>query len=180
MSFHIPHWRLRRQLTSATLPASLRHWLFETGSLTRKLRGHCRQGFGLELLGQSRRSLMRDEGTALGIAARHLAIVRQVRLFCDGQPMVFARSVIPLNSLTGDARRLDGLGARPLADLLFSDRRTQRTAMEFTRLKKSHRLYKLAASALDIGHEPWARRTLFRFADQPLLVCEVFSPNLTR
>lgn len=178
MSLQIPHWNSQKQLTAGVLGQQQRNWLFDNGSLTRNLRRHCDNEVSLELLSQCRDRPFIDEQQAMDIAPKHSAMVRQVRLFCHGQPMIFARSVIPLLSLSGAGGRLMHLGNRPLADLLFANRGTRRSKMQFAQLRAGNPLYSLAVNAL--GKHPflWARRTYFIYENKPLLVCEVFSPRL--
>jgi chorismate--pyruvate lyase len=109
------------------------------------------------------------------MAPHALALVREVELCCGEQPWVFARSLIPLQSLQGAGRRLQFLGDRPLGSLLFSDPKATRGPMEFARLLPGHCLYEKAlANRAQRPAQLWGRRTLFFFAGKPLLVNEVF------
>jgi len=178
MHYLAPHWRLRSQLALSGLPIGLSEWLFEAGSLTRRLREKCTHPFQLNLLSQRRQRPLPDECRAISLDPARRAIIREVQLFCGGTPVVFARSVIPFTSLTGPATRLAGLGGRPLADLLFRDHHTHRATMQYAQLRPSHTLHRLARGALNSAGPLWGRRTVFTFHRQPLLVCEIFSPDL--
>jgi chorismate--pyruvate lyase len=107
------------------------------------------------------------------------ALVREVELHCAGRPWVFARTLIPPVSLRGAGRRLARLRDRPLGAVLFADPGVQRGPVEVARLLPQHLLFRRAAASL-VGHPPllWARRTLFYMAGRPLLINEVFLPEL--
>ncbi len=175
-----PLWQRRGQLHNAAIPATLKDWLCEERSLTRRMRLQCTQPFALHLISQRWEQPLADERRALGLRAGRLALVRQVRLLCGHRPLVFARSVIPGQTLRGTTRRLARLGNRPLADLLFTHRSVQRGEMEFTLLRPGHTLHALTQEALSLGDEPlWARRSLFLFRQKSLLVSEMFSPAIS-
>ncbi|MEO5343265.1 MAG: chorismate lyase [Gammaproteobacteria bacterium SHHR-1] len=159
--------------------APMRDWLEDSGSLTRRLQAACGQGFGVQLLEQRRHRPLPSEAARLALHPGRLALVREVRLNCGDQTWVFARSLIPLTSLRGAARRLTRLGNRPLGALLFADPSAERGLMEFARLQPGQSLYEKAVAGLAQRPERlWGRRTLFRFAGKPLLVNEVFLSEL--
>jgi chorismate--pyruvate lyase len=88
--------------------------------------------------------------------------------------------VIPAQSLRGGARRLSLLGDKPLGAVLFADPATRRDWIEIARLLPVHPIFQAAARDVE-GERPqvlWGRRTLFRFAGQPLLVNEIFLPTV--
>lgn len=171
-----PTWCDGRRLRHAALPPVWRDWLLDKGSLTRRLQQCCDGRFHVELLSQGLERPMLSEARALGRPATELALVRQVRLHCDEQEWVFARTVIPLPSLNSGLRRLTRLGAKPLGAVLFADPRMQRGPIEITQIKPRHRLHRLA---MPTGNEPlWGRRSVFILRDCPLLVSEFFMPPL--
>lgn len=178
MRYHTPHWCSYKQLSQTGLPAHTADWLFEKGSLTRRLREHCSDGFELELKSLRYGLPQQDEAQTMAMRRKRRVMIREVCLHCDRQPAIYARSVIPLKTLQGPSSKLAHLGNRPLADLLFTDRRTRRSVMQFARLDRRHRLYHGAHGTFGDGRVLWARRTIFTYAGQNLLVNEVFSPEL--
>jgi len=89
---------------------------------------------------------------------------------------VFARTVIPLQTMTGSVRRLARLGARPLGGLLFADPSVRRGALEIASISPGDTLYGTAtggAGGTD-GAPIWGRRSVFHLDNKPLLVSEVF------
>jgi chorismate--pyruvate lyase len=134
--------------------------------------------FELDLISQNHAKPYRDESDIMSLKQGEQSLVRQVRLRCGDQVQIFARSVIPLKTLHGKAQRLRHLGKRPLAELLYTTRSTQRLHMQYGLLKPDTPLYKLASDSLNIKSHLWARRSVFIYENSPLLVCEVFSPRL--
>jgi len=175
-----PCWLDWRQVRHARVPDALRSWLCDRGSLTARLKCTCQpQCFQVRLLHQGWGRPLYSEARVLSSRPGEIAIVREVELHCGGVPWVFARTLIPVSSLRGSARRLTHLGERPLGEVLFSDRRMQRGAMEMARLSPRHRLFQIA-----VAHLPerpgviWGRRTLFYIGRHPLLVNELFLPDI--
>lgn len=172
-----PNWMAGRQLRLCRVPVSTYDWLSDQGSLTARLKRTCTKSFRVHLRGQARGRPLYSEGRLLGIRQGETAIVREVELLCDGVPWVFARTVIPVTSLRGPARRLTMLGTKPLGEVLFADPRTRRVVMEMARIDKRHGLFHTAITSLDTQpDELWGRRTLFYLDGLPLLVNELFLP----
>jgi chorismate--pyruvate lyase len=182
-SLHVPtstatRWRPYRCYRRSELPALLAVWLLDTASLTRRLQGLCAGSFRVRVLSQLRSRPRRDEARALGMRHGAWAIVRQVQLLCGTRPQVYARTVLPLSSLTGRVRRLARLGARPLGAMLFADRGMRRGNVELARLRNGERLYAEATRESRPGAGViWGRRSVFRVANKPLLVSEIFLPG---
>ena len=105
--------------------------------------------------------------------------VRQVQLLCDGEPWVFARTIVPISTLSGAQRRLAHLGNRPLGAYLFADPGMQRGPVELACIRGKQAMFPEATSGLDaLPAEIWGRRSVFRVGGKPLLVTEVFLPTL--
>ena len=157
--------------------AGLCGWLQDSGSLTSRLRAGCQGCFRLELLGEAAEPVPVDARELLeGAAAR----VRRVRLFCGDNLCVCATTFIPDETLAGDSW-LTELGDRPLGDALLERGGIQRSSFEFTRANPAHPLFSPALDGMDIRPAwVWARRSRFRLAAGPLLIYEMFLPDLTR
>ncbi len=176
---NIPKWQRLGQLGNSVIPADLKGWLCEERSLTRRLQLYCAWPFALEIISQRWERPLEDERQALDMRLGRFAFVRQVRLLCGQHPLIFARSVIPVRTLRGTTRRLSRLGSRPLADLLFTNRNVRRGDMEYALLLPGNTLHGLTARALGVQAAAfWGRRSLFVFRHKPLLVSEMFSPEI--
>jgi chorismate--pyruvate lyase len=171
-------WQPYRCYRRSELPSALAVWLLDTASLTWRLQGLCAGEFRVRVLSQVRGRPRLDEALVLGMRRGGLAIIRQVELLCDEQPRVYARTVIPVSSLSGRLRRLARLGARPLGATLFADRGMRRGAVELARIRQGETLYAEVVHDPQQAHgEIWGRRSIFRLAHKPLLVSEIFLPG---
>lgn len=158
-----------------------RDWLVDAGSLTQRLRARCQQ-FSVSHVMQRWACPQPDEATLLGLRPHHRALLREVCLNCDGEPVVFAHSVLPRASLRGAWHDLGRLGARPLGAALFANAQVVRTPLSYRRLLPRHALYQRAVAVMQ-AHPPclWARRSVFTLQGASILVTEVFLPKvLTR
>jgi chorismate--pyruvate lyase len=163
------------------VPRALLAWLLDSTSLTRRLIQVCEGRFRVRVLAQGRARPQRCEARALGIRAGETALVREVQLLCDGQPWVFARTVIPQSTLRGPNRRLARLGERPLGAVLFADRSMTREPVELARIGPGQALFEGACAGLEAAPaEIWGRRSVFRLRGRPLLVSEIFLPGIAR
>lgn len=176
MPFPSLHWHSPKALRPASVPAALRSWLLEPGSLTRRLRAECPAPFRLELLGQAWATPMRDEAAALGRPARERAMVREVTLCCGDDVMVFARTVIPRASMEQGLGWLGRIGTRPLGDILFADPGTTRGPIEVVHVPRGHFL--CGRSRAPDGTGFWGRRSVFVLRGLPLLISEFFLPRV--
>jgi len=176
---HEPVWFARRELRYAQLPAGLVHWLFDPGSLTARLRAHCPDGFHVRVQSQLWRVPMHNEIRRLAMRERQMSLIREVYLYCDERPLVFARTVIPGKTLRGRQKHLADLGSRPLGAVLFADPHMRRDEIEVTCLGKGDRLYHKAVAMLEAQPQSiWGRRSVFYLEQKPLLVSEFFLPDI--
>jgi chorismate lyase len=175
-----PNWREWTRLPHAQVPGDMLPWLYDRGSLTARIKRACPEGcFRVKVLKQRWGRPLYGETRLLGMRQGGWAIVREVELRCNGVPWVFARSLIPAVSLRGAARRLSMLGDRPLGELLFSEPGMRRGLIQVARLLPRNRLFEAATGRMKPAPgEVWGRRTLFYMADQPLLVNEIFLPDI--
>jgi chorismate--pyruvate lyase len=174
-----PHWHRHRLCSAQGLSVELARWLFDPGSLTRRLRQCCPDGFQVRVLRQGWSRPSRDEARVLRLRLDARAWTREVQLFCGDQPWVFARTLIPTVTLRGRGRRLTQLGSRPLGEVLFSDPGVQRGPVEIARIINGQRLHQCAfAGFAEPPDAIWGRRSVFFIDGQPLLVCEIFLPDL--
>src|SRR5450759_112329 len=133
--------------------ADLAPWLRDCGSLTQRIQQRCTH-FAVRGVRNGLARIALDESALLGIAPQQLAYSREVFLYADDQPVVFAHS-----SLAREHLRSAWSAVRPLGN--------------------THPLYQRAVAVLsDPPHRLWARRSLFYLHEAPLLVTEVFLPGI--
>jgi chorismate lyase len=154
-------------------------WLSDNGSLTAKLIAHSRQ-FRVQCLGQGRAFGLSDEMQVLGLPRRVQVIEREVLLICDGVPVVFAHTAVPLSCTAADWPLFTTLGNRSLGTTLFNDPQVRRGSLHYARLQQGHALVQRAQQAIQGGlpAQCLARRSLFWRRRGILLVTEVFLPTL--
>ncbi|WP_229838154.1 chorismate--pyruvate lyase family protein [Cellvibrio zantedeschiae] len=152
----------------------MRSWLLDNGSLTAKLLKLSQGDFRVEVLRQLNARASLSEAQALGINPHQICLIREVILRGHNQPWVFARSVLPLSSLTGNLRHLRKQGNRPLGAFLFSQPHLKRSPIALSLISRHHAYVpeKLVGDA-----QIWGRRSIFSLSDKPLLVSEVFLPG---
>ncbi len=171
-------WKPHSCYSGTAMPRALRAWLLDTASLTLRLQQLCPGRFRVRLLSQTWGKPFEDEARVLRMKSGSRALIRQVQLLCGEEAWVYARTVIPVRSLSGRLQRLAHLGTRPLGGMLFADPGMQRGGVELARLGTGQAMH--AAATFHLASRPaeiWGRRTVFRLADKPLLVSEIFLPE---
>lgn len=156
-------------------------WLLDAASLTQRLISHCEGQFSVQVLDESWTRPAPGEIKVLGMKPGSIARVRQVQLLCDGVPWVFARTIIPYRTLQGPVRRLKLLGNRSLGEVLFADKSMVRGELEIAAIREGDFLYQKATQGLQ-NHPAviWGRRSVFYLSGKPLLVSEIFLPDLAK
>jgi chorismate--pyruvate lyase len=154
------------------MPENLGPWLIDDGSLTRKLVALSKDQFEVQVLRQEVATPGAAEAHALKMTQQTPVMIREVVLKGRGRPWVFARSILPMTTMTGRLAGLRTLSNQPLGELLFQDPSMTREPLEAACLPA--RILSVPA-ALAAGDEPlWARRSVFFLDQKPLLVSEVF------
>lgn len=158
--------------------AELQPWLRDHGSLTQRIGQRCDR-FSVRNVRSDLSRIALDESALLGIAPQQLAWSREVFLCADDTPVVFAHSACAVKDLRGAWQAVRHLGNKPLGALLFSHPLISRQPLHYKSLQTHHPLYRRAAVALSVPPERlWARRSLFYLHHAPLLVTEVFLPDI--
>ncbi len=155
-------------------------WLCDKGSLTLRIQQRC-AAFSVRNVRNCLATAAHDETALLGLPPRQKIYTREVFLYADGMPVVFAHSVVAPQHLRGAWRVLQNLGDKPLGALLFAHPLVDRAPLYYKALKPQHALYHRAAAMLDAAPgRLWARRSLFSLHGAPLLVTEVFLPGILK
>lgn len=159
-----PNWSTRNRIVPSSLPNDWRDWLFDHGSLTARL----------SQLGDFRVEIVREyhgrptplEQQRLSLAHQCKVWVREVILHVNNQPLVYARTAIPLPTLTGQESRLQHLGKQSLGSYLFRQPNLKRQPLMVSHCNPN-------PLALE-----WCRHSVFTLGDKPLMVSEAFSQQL--
>ncbi len=171
-----------RWLKQPIQSGAYRTWLIDRGSLTQRLQAKSRY-FNVRALRLNRAKPQMDEAKILNIPQQQSALLREVLLLDQQQPLIFAHSVLPDKSVRGAWLGLSRLGNKPLGAALFSDPQVTRTPLEYKKINRQHALYRQAIKHLENPPNAlWARRSVFQlssaFERHAIMVTEVFLPNI--
>ena len=180
-SLRLAAWQPHARAVRA--PQPMHDWLVTPGSLTARLVASS-AAFRVRRLHQRSAPCLVDEATAIGLSRVQRAWEREVLLECDGKPVVFAHTVVPMDCDASDWPLFSALGERSLGTTLFYDPLVRRGRLEFARLRADHPLVRRAQAALGQQGKHgntdkniyYARRCVYRRRQGLLLVTEVFLP----
>lgn len=178
----IPKARWHAHANGVRPSIEMRDWLTDRMSLTMKLVARSKR-FRVHRLCQGHGICLADEFAMVGLPRRAPVQEREVLLECDGVPVVYAHTIVPLGSTTTDWPFFGSLGERSLGTTLFGDPLVKRGQLQYARLHTEHPLARRAAAALGIrawGMPLHARRCLYRRKQGVLLVTEVFLPAIAQ
>jgi chorismate--pyruvate lyase len=164
----------------------MRDWLTTEGSLTARLVAHSK-AFRVRRLHQKVALCSLDEAAPIGLPRRERVWEREVLLCCDGVPVVFGHTVVPMSATASDWPLFSALGEQSLGTTLFHDPKVVRGPLEFARLRPGHPLLARLRAGLgnSVGAEAeralggiefHARRYVYRRHQGLLMVTEVFLP----
>ena len=167
-------------------PAPVRDWLTTEGSLTARLVASS-NAFRVQKLRQAGNVCLADEAAAIGLPRPLRVWEREVLLRCDGRPVVYGHTVVPLTATASDWPLFSALGERSLGTTLFYDPLVARGRLEFARIRPGHPLLGRVRAALlanDVSFaadaDYFARRCVYRRRQGLLLVTEVFLPAVLK
>ena len=169
-----PNWQVPTSGLMNSIPVEWRPWLLDKGSLTARLQALCGNDLSLEIVSQCWQIPLPSERVLLSLRGKQSAFVREVIISGAHIPWVYARSVLPENTLSGDLKRLSELGERPLGAWLFEQPSLTRGRMEVAEIKARYLLNLRQELASD---SMWGRRSMFYVQGKEMLVSEVFLPN---
>ncbi len=136
-------------------------WLNEPGSITSRIKSF--SDFKLKLLkdGPGEVDIIEDD---LIVSNYEKNNIREVILFSDEEPLIYAKSIIPLETIRLGLGILGNLKENPLGDILFSN----------PEIKKKYMLYAKFQSNKEIFY---GRKGIYTVKGYPFSVCEIFLIN---
>lgn len=169
-------WRDYRRIGSVKRPHPLLwSWIIRDGSLTDALIELSNNQLTVDVLYQGYAKPRFDEYRLFNLKREQLCLVREVILKGDGEPWIFARSLIPVTQINADVRRLRKQGRTPLGRFLFQHRQLSRTPFQIATVTADAHY----APKNLLGTTPaFARRSVFLVNGQSILVSEVYLPAL--
>tara|TARA_B100002019_G_scaffold43370_1_gene36394 strand:+ start:340 stop:831 length:492 start_codon:yes stop_codon:yes gene_type:complete len=136
-------------------------WLNEPGSITSRIKSF--SDFKLKLL--------RDGPGEVDAAEDDLIIsnyeennIREVVLCSNEEPLIYAKSIIPLETIRLGLGVLGNLKENPLGDILFSSPEIKKKYMLFAKFESNKRIF-------------YGRKGIYTVKGYPFSVCEIFLIN---
>jgi chorismate lyase len=194
-----PSHTRQQWLTKPIISGACRKMLVDNSSLTARLKARY-QDFAVKPVLLKNAKAFSDESVLLGLKANQHALIREVLLMGNNQPVVFAHSVLPRKSLRGAWRGLGKLGNKPLGATLFGNKKVKRTPLEYKKLPRQHPI-SMGVSGMINQHQQvnsaeislavtaqmqippkalWARRSIFSLNCAKIMVTEVFLEELMK
>tara|TARA_B100000965_G_scaffold403322_1_gene431154 strand:- start:254 stop:745 length:492 start_codon:yes stop_codon:yes gene_type:complete len=136
-------------------------WLNESGSITSRIKSFSK--FKLKLLrdGPGKVDEIEDD---LIIANYEENNIREVVLYSDEKPLIYAKSIIPIETINLGLGVLGNLKENPLGDILFSDPKIKKKYMLFARFESNKKIF-------------FGRKGIYSVKGYPFSVCEIFLIN---
>jgi len=188
-SFDPTYWKTLNASLAAAMPETIREWVCKPFVLSEALRRVCTD-FTVEISDQSVKPLYADEVSALKCYDKRNGYVRETYLGDPGNPLVYARVTMPEQTYLANREALENLGNRPIGEtILYKDPTMTRSVFEVKRLTQNdellfdaivHQNFYRTAVEQSTTNNLWARRSTFTLAGNPLLVTEVFMPDIPK
>lgn len=167
---------------------SVREWIKKPFILSQALKRVC-ENFSVKISDQSVKPLYSEEIAALKCYGFESGYVRETYLGDPSNPLVYARVSMPESTYNAYKEQLDALGTKPIGEtLLYNDPSFTRSEFEVKQLSENdellfdalvhHEFYRAAIAKDAERNELWARRSVFTLKGHPLLVTEVFMPDI--
>lgn len=176
----LSHAKWHHHVNAINPPEALRDWLAHKGSLTASLQKHC-QDFQVRRIKQHQEVCLKDDIRPMGLYRPSKMPVREVLLYCDDQPVIFAHTVILARAAALSWPMFKTLGNSSLGTHLFSDAKIVKNKPQYAQIKHSHLLAKRICAELPEQREVpafCARRCLYRRNRGAMLVTEIFLPEI--
>ncbi|MDG2253055.1 MAG: chorismate lyase [Methylophilaceae bacterium] len=104
--------------------------------------------------------------------------LREVMIYADGRPIMYARTVTPKINLRGFWRGIKGLQDNPLSDIIFEKKVINRSAFIYSVFSKNDDISKsVRNSGHNVSNILVSRQSLFDYNNQSVLLTEVFFKN---
>ena len=136
-------------------------WLNEAGSITSRIKSF--SNFKLKLLkdGPGEVDIIEDD---LIISNYEENNIREVILLSNEEPLIYAKSIIPLETIKLGLNILGNLKENPLGDILFSNPEIKKKHMLFAKFESNKKIF-------------YGRKGIYTVKGYPFSVCEIFLIN---
>ncbi len=158
----LKHWQ---NAQTSDLAAKWHPWLSDDGSLTTRLTQLAKGDFHVEILNEGWGKARADEHSALSVKPGDDVWIREVLLFGEDKPWVYARTVMNQAAINGELKEFTKVGTRPLGAILFNSDVCTRGPIDVALAE---------LSSIDLPRP--SRRSCFYYANHPIIVAESFLP----
>ena len=136
-------------------------WLNESGSITSRIKSF--SNFRLKLLrdGPGKVDASEDDLIITNYKENN---IREVVLYSDEEPFIYAKSILPLETIRLGLGALGSLKENPLGDILFSNPQIKKKYMLFAKFELNKRIF-------------YGRKGIYTVKGYPFSVCEIFLIN---
>lgn len=166
-------------IKSTEIPFQFRAWLEHAGSFMQRLEQYQVNDAHIQVLQQKWFTPSAEEKRLLGLKDSSEVLVREVLILSHDRQWMFARTVIPRDTLTGEEQKLAHLENRPLGSILFKDPTMKRSAFDFACIHPGEKWHAQISSLVQSALPAlWARRSIFSLHEKSLLLTEVFLPDI--
>jgi len=172
-----PLWLENHQGLRHKLPDNVQSWIYESGSLTQRLRSFYGDAVAVKILLQCWHKPFLTERRLLKLPEHQYSLIREVLLYADYKPLILARTIIPAATIKATQNNLSHLGNRPLGEIIFSYPNLERITMDITLINPFTWTQPAIAEAA-INQPVWGRRTVYAIEHKQMLVSEFFLPEV--
>jgi len=155
----ISKWLSNSELNSHLKDENILGWLLEEGSITQRISAN--SDFRLEVIKDELGFVKLEEYRAIQVFPQPIRI-REVRLYGNEKPIVYAKSIIPFLTSRYGYPDLGTIGGKPLGELIFQSELFINNGIHFAQFKISER------------EAIWGRRTNYLVNKHPFSIMELF------
>lgn len=164
----------------ATLPTRWQAWLLHAGSFMAHIRSKNIHDASVHVLSEQ---WMSPEPWEIDCLPETMtsALIREVLISSHDRHWMYARTVIPKETLTGDLAILGQLQNKPIGSILFNHPDMQRSAFEFTCVTSDMTWHHKIQSCINEDLPSlWTRRSVFTIQQKSILLTESFLPDVLK
>jgi chorismate--pyruvate lyase len=170
-----PHYKLAGTPDNTRLCA----WLRTRKSVTRQIEKQRHITLHVRMLHQGWDYPEHDEAILLGLTRKEKVWVREIHLIYAQQVFIYGRSLFTQHVRQHELNQFRQFNQRPLGYFLFSRAHLVRDPFVFAKLTPHHATYHRALHTLPLNPTHlWARCSRLTLEQQPILLTEVFLPDL--
>ena len=154
----ISTWENFETIDSKISNNNIRSWLLENGPITKRIKQN--GAFRLHLIQDEFSSINQNDKDFIECTSNEIKL-REVLLYCDDSPVVFAQTIIPAEAISKGLKDLGNLGSKPLGDILFEEDIFTKDKVFYALFERNSSLY-------------WGRKAKYIVKGYKFSVMEVF------